>query len=157
MIHEKLMLEIQLHAERGKTVVIDSWFLKPEDFQTCRNSFKTILVLAYAPLPKLLERLEQRNTMAMLKKDTFLACLASVRKTLLIQKADPCTFSRREITREELDTLQNEFLEKFNDNDEITIAPDQAYDFVINTGENQKPEYYALKIKQQIENLKSLQ
>lgn len=64
LINKKLMDDIQQHAQNGSNVIVDSWFLRQEDFEKCRQQFKVYTVFTHAPLPILLERQKQRNKAA---------------------------------------------------------------------------------------------
>jgi hypothetical protein len=51
-------------AKQGHNVLVDSWFLRPQDIEYCKKNFRTYVVFAYAPLPILLQRLALRNAHA---------------------------------------------------------------------------------------------
>lgn len=60
----KLITDITKYASKGYNVIVDSWFLKEEDFQLFKKKFPFLLGIAYAPLQVLLERVNKRNAAA---------------------------------------------------------------------------------------------
>ena len=58
------MDDIQQYAQQGSNVIVDSWFLRPEDFEKYKQKFKVYTVFVHSPLPILLERQKQRNKAA---------------------------------------------------------------------------------------------
>lgn len=63
-LNEILMKDIFTLANQGHNVLVDSWFLRPQDIEYCKKNFRTYVVFAYAPLPILLQRLAHRNAQA---------------------------------------------------------------------------------------------
>lgn len=61
---DKLINDIKKYASKGYNVIVDSWFLKEEDFQIFKKKFPFFLGIAYAPLHVLLERVNKRNRTA---------------------------------------------------------------------------------------------
>lgn len=147
-LNELLMKDIFALAKQGHNVLVDSWFLRPQDIEYCKKNFRTYVVFAYAPLPVLLQRLAERNAQAhsvndlrnkkffdqvlnVFKKIEFTnnaarkqvnignkeeiqACFETIHAQLKIAYAPRMSFTRREITQEELDKLKQEVMQKFD-------------------------------------------
>jgi hypothetical protein len=68
-LNELLMKDIFTLANQGHNVLVDSWFLRPQDIEYFKKNFRTYVVFAYAPLPVLLQRLAERNAQAHSESD----------------------------------------------------------------------------------------
>lgn len=67
--HYKLRADICAAIEQAVSqgpVVLDSWFLKPEQIQSIRDRFPSLTVLVYVPFAELVNRTIKRNTAALL-------------------------------------------------------------------------------------------
>lgn len=165
-ITKQCLDKITLALQENKNVLLDAWYIKPDDLKVLYPNTPIIKVMLYCSLPVAYERLLKRNNNAFiqgnLKEKRLYAQLIGSFCSLYEISQDPTkaiekveldelteifqlisenledeispkkVFSFKEISREELQTLQNYFLKPFENGEPCYICPKESQDFIIN-------------------------